>query len=119
MTDGNISLVEAPWILYCCMRDPAVPGRIKLLVVILLAYILSPVDLVPDFIPVLGLLDEVIIIPLFLRKIFRLIPAEQLAKYREDRATVYNRGLSLLGLFIVTGIWGLIIFMGYLLWPSQ
>lgn len=118
MTDTNISLVEAPWILYCCMRDPAVPGRVKLLVVLLLAYILSPVDLVPDFIPVFGLLDEIIIIPLVLRKIFRLIPAGQLAKYREERATVYNRGLSLLGLFIVTVIWGLILFLIYQLWSG-
>lgn len=118
MTDGNISLVETPRVLYCCMRDPAVPGRVKLLAVLLLAYILSPVDLVPDFIPILGLLDEIIIIPLILRKIFRLIPTEKLAQYREDRIPVYNRGLSLMGLFIVTGIWGLIIFMVYLLWSS-
>ena len=111
----GIGLAEAPYILCCSMRDPGVPRRAKLLAVFLLAYILSPVDLIPDVIPILGLLDEVVIVPLVLRAICRLIPPARLEVYRSNSRAVQYRGLlPLLGVFIVTGIWALVVYLAYL-----
>lgn len=61
---------------YFAARDPAMPVLVRLLAIIVAAYALSPIDLIPDFIPVLGYLDDLIIIPLGLALIIRLTPPE-------------------------------------------
>jgi uncharacterized membrane protein YkvA (DUF1232 family) len=61
--------------LYLAARDPRVPWYAKLLAAVIVAYALSPIDLIPDFIPILGYLDDLIIVPLGIALVLRMIPA--------------------------------------------
>jgi uncharacterized membrane protein YkvA (DUF1232 family) len=63
-------------------RHPRVPWYAKVLALIVVGYALSPIDLIPDFIPVLGYLDDMILIPLGIVIVIRMIPAEVLAECR-------------------------------------
>jgi uncharacterized membrane protein YkvA (DUF1232 family) len=67
-------------------HDPRTPRLAKLLVVGAIAYALSPIDLIPDFIPVIGWLDDLILVPAALALAVRLIPAEVLADCRARAA---------------------------------
>ncbi|CAM2775939.1 TPA: DUF1232 domain-containing protein [Legionella pneumophila] len=71
-----VSMKKYVWILYFLKRDPRVNRKAKLVVLMTLAYALSPIDLIPDFIPILGLLDDLIIIPLGIYLAIKLIPQE-------------------------------------------
>ncbi|MBN1523680.1 MAG: DUF1232 domain-containing protein [Spirochaetales bacterium] len=66
-----------------CLKDPRVPVSARILTVITAGYALSPIDLIPDFIPVLGFLDDLIILPALIVLIVRLIPPQILEEYRE------------------------------------
>ncbi len=70
-------------VLYHACRDPRSPWYAKALGMAVVAYALSPIDLIPDFIPVLGWLDDLVIVPLGLLAVRAMIPAEVLAEYRE------------------------------------
>lgn len=70
-------------------RDPRVPWYAKLLAGAVVAYLASPIDLIPDFIPVLGYLDDLLIVPLGLLCVIRLIPEDVMA---EHRATAERAG---------------------------
>jgi uncharacterized membrane protein YkvA (DUF1232 family) len=63
-------------------RDPRTPAVARIAAVLVVAYALSPIDLIPDVVPVLGLLDDVILVPLGLLLVIRLIPPEILAEHR-------------------------------------
>ena len=68
--------------LYLASRDPRVPWHAKAVAAITVAYALSPIDLIPDFIPVLGYLDDLVLIPMGLALAIRLIPPAILAEHR-------------------------------------
>jgi len=68
------------------VRDPRVPWYVKALAAATAAYALSPVDLVPDFIPVLGYLDDLIVLPAAIALTVRLIPEEVMAELRNEAA---------------------------------
>lgn len=70
------------FVLYWACRDPRVPWYAKLLAVCVVAYAFSPIDLIPDFIPVLGYVDDLILVPLGIALAVRLIPPEVLADCR-------------------------------------
>jgi uncharacterized membrane protein YkvA (DUF1232 family) len=70
--------------LWLAARDPRVPVAAKLVAAGVAAYALSPIDLIPDFIPVLGLLDEAIILPLGILLAVRLIPPPLMAELRAE-----------------------------------
>ena len=76
------------------VRDPRVPWFVRLLPVPLLIYLASPIDLIPDFIPVLGYLDDLILVPLGIALVIRLTPAEIVEAARKDH--VHCIGLSIL-----------------------
>jgi uncharacterized membrane protein YkvA (DUF1232 family) len=69
-------------VLYLAARDPRTPWLAGLVVAGIVAYALSPIDLIPDFIPVLGYLDDLILIPLGISLAIRLIPKSVLAECR-------------------------------------
>ena len=71
--------VTALW--FAC-RDPRTPWYAKALTMLIVAYALSPIDLIPDFIPVLGYLDELILLPVGIYLVMKLVPAEALADAR-------------------------------------
>ena len=62
--------------LYLASREPRVPLAAKIIVALVFAYVLSPVDLIPDFIPVLGYLDDMVLVPIGIAVAIRLIPAD-------------------------------------------
>lgn len=68
--------------LYLAARDPRTPWYAKLLVAGIVAYALSPIDLIPDFVPVLGYLDDLILVPLGIALAIRLIPDSVLKECR-------------------------------------
>ena len=68
--------------LYLAARDPRVPWYAKTLALVTAAYALSPIDLIPDFIPIIGLLDDLVLIPLAILLCVRLIPACVMAELR-------------------------------------
>ena len=94
-------------VLYSASRDPRVPLHAKLLVALVVAYALSPIDLIPDFVPVLGYLDDLVLIPLGVAAAIRMVPPDVLAEHRaaaaEHAAGAPRR--STLGLVIVALIW--------------
>ena len=70
--------------LYLAVRDPRTPWYAKVVAACVVAYAFSPIDLIPDFIPVLGYLDDVIIVPLGIVLALRLIPADVMAECRAE-----------------------------------
>jgi uncharacterized membrane protein YkvA (DUF1232 family) len=76
------SLKRDAYALHLASRDPRTPWYAKVLAGLVLAYALSPIDLIPDFIPVLGYLDDLVIIPAGLLLVARLIPREVLTEAR-------------------------------------
>ncbi len=74
-------------------KDPRVPWVARALAVVIIAYALSPIDLIPDFVPILGHLDDLILIPLGVALVIRLIPPAVLAECRE-RARAADAGAA-------------------------
>jgi uncharacterized membrane protein YkvA (DUF1232 family) len=70
-------------VLYLACRDPRVPLLPRAIAVMVVAYALSPIDLIPDFIPIVGYLDDLVLVPLGLALAIRLIPPEILREHRE------------------------------------
>ena len=68
---------------YLACRDPRVPWYARALAAATIAYFLSPIDLIPDPIPILGYLDDLLIVPLGIALVLRMIPAEVMAECRE------------------------------------
>jgi uncharacterized membrane protein YkvA (DUF1232 family) len=68
-------------------------------------YALSPIDLIPDFIPVLGYLDDVILLPIGILLVIRLIPPGIMAEHRELAATAQERPISRAAAVAIVGIW--------------
>ena len=87
------------------VRDPRVPWYAKLLGLIVTGYALSPIDLIPDFIPVLGLLDDLILIPAGIWLMLRLIPAEVFAEHRATAEVASHRPVSRGGAAVVILLW--------------
>lgn len=88
-------------------RDPRVPWYARVLAACVVGYALSPIDLIPDFVPVLGYLDDLIVLPLGLSIAIRLIPADVLAECRaqaRQRATG-DRPRSWLAAAVIVAIW--------------
>jgi uncharacterized membrane protein YkvA (DUF1232 family) len=87
------------------VRDPRVPWHAKAVGVCVVAYALSPIDLIPDFVPVLGLVDDLVLVPLGLLLVIRLIPADILAEHRIAATAVAERPVSRAGAAAVIAIW--------------
>jgi uncharacterized membrane protein YkvA (DUF1232 family) len=91
--------------LYLAARDPRVPRYVKLLAGCVAAYALSPVDLIPDFIPVLGYLDDLLIVPAGILLVVRLMPPGLMAEHRAAAAAARDKPASRNGAVAVIAIW--------------
>jgi uncharacterized membrane protein YkvA (DUF1232 family) len=91
--------------LYLAARDPRVPWYAKALAALVAGYALSPVDLIPDFIPIVGYLDDVILVPLGIVVVIRLIPPEVMAEHRDVAAAAQDRPVSRAAAIVVIGVW--------------
>ncbi len=92
--------------LYLAARDPRTPWLARGLVILVVAYALSPIDLIPDFVPILGYLDDLILVPAGIALALKLIPREVMEQARRQAATAaMDRRLGRLGTVIIVLIW--------------
>lgn len=104
-------------VLLAAARDPRLSWPIKLLAFAVVAYALSPIDLIPDFIPVLGHLDDLILVPLGIWLVVRLIPPEILAEHRAVAAAAGRPARSIVGAVAIVALWLVAaVWLGRLAW---
>ena len=92
---------------YFAARDPRTPWAVRLLALLIAAYALSPIDLIPDFIPILGYLDDLILVPLGIAVAIRLIPKDVYAECRKtaEQESGQRRPANWIAGGIIIGIW--------------
>lgn len=90
---------------YRAARDPRVPWYAKALAFCVAGYALSPIDLIPDFVPVLGYLDDLIIVPLGILIVVKLIPPEIIAEHRALAAAAQDRPVSHTAAIVIVVVW--------------
>ena len=109
--------------LWFATKSPNTPWAPKAICIFIVAYALSPIDLIPDFIPILGFVDDLLLLPFLIWVAIRLIPnvIVQDSRMRADQWLIQNQSkpMSNLGLLIVAVIWLLMIWLAYLLIKSQ
>lgn len=94
---------------YYAARDPRTPWFVRGLALFVAAYALSPVDLIPDFIPILGHLDDLVLVPLGVALVIRLLPAPVLASARDQARVGADRPTGRRAAAVVVGIWLLLL----------
>ena len=105
------SLKREAYALYIAARDPRVPWYAKVFMGLVLAHTFSPIDLIPDFIPVLGYLDDLIVTPLGIALALKMIPAQVMTDARQQAEELLRQGkpISRAGAVMVITIWLIII----------
>lgn len=116
LRDWARSLKRQTLTLYYATRDPRTPWYAKAVAGLIVAYAISPIDLIPDFIPVLGYLDEVILLPLAIAFALRLIPEPVIADARVRAATAAERPTSRAAAVVIILIWILLGILAYRAW---
>lgn len=91
--------------IYFAARDPRTPFFVRALAILVAAYALSPIDLIPDFIPIIGYLDDLILIPLGLALIIRLTPPVVLESARVQAQQAANRPVSYSAATFIVAVW--------------
>ena len=95
--------------LWFVLKHPHTPWYARALAALLTAYALSPIDLIPDFIPVLGYLDDLIIVPAGIWLLLKIIPAQVLIECRNQADEWFRQDQqkprSWMGLLIILGLW--------------
>lgn len=100
--------------LFLAARDPRTPWYAKATAACVAAYALSPIDLIPDFIPVLGYLDDLLIVPAGIWIAVRLVPAELMDEFRAKAEKIEARPRSRVGALLVVVAW--LVAAGLLTW---
>jgi uncharacterized membrane protein YkvA (DUF1232 family) len=102
--------------LYYAASDPRVPWYARVLIAFVVAHTFSPIDLIPDFIPVLGYLDDLIITPVGIWLALRMIPPQVMseARQRADELIQQGKPVSRLGLALVIAVW--LIILAVIVW---
>jgi len=90
---------------YLARHDPRVPWYAKALAVCVAAYAFSPIDLIPDFIPILGLADDLVLVPLGVLLVVRMIPGDVMAEHRARAALLMERPASRAGAAAIVALW--------------
>jgi uncharacterized membrane protein YkvA (DUF1232 family) len=100
--------------LYLAFKDPRIPWYARILAVCVVAYAFSPIDLIPDQIPVLGYLDDLILVPLGIVLILRMIPKEVLDEYRIQAKVNMLQGkhVNWVVASVIIGIWVVLAILG-------
>ena len=91
--------------MYLACRDRRTPWYAKVLGAVVVAYAFSPIDLIPDFVPVLGYLDDLILVPAGIALLAKLIPERVLAECRERADAAASRPVSRAGAVIIVAVW--------------
>ncbi len=105
--DRAAHLKAETYALYLAYRDPRVPWVAKALAAVVVGYAFSPIDLIPDFIPVLGYLDDLVLIPLGVALVLRLIPPEVMTecRARAQDALAAGKPVSRAAAVIIVALW--------------
>jgi uncharacterized membrane protein YkvA (DUF1232 family) len=90
---------------YFAARDPRTPIFVRTLALLVAAYALSPIDLIPDFIPIIGYLDDLILIPLGLALVVRLTPPEVMESARAQAQQASTKPVSYAAAAFVIVVW--------------
>ena len=107
--------VHALWL---AARDPRTPWYAKAFALAIAAYALSPIDLIPDFIPIFGYLDEVILLPLAIMLAVQLVPPDLMAEHRAAATKAEGKSVSRAGAAIIVTVWLLTaVALIWWLWP--
>jgi len=107
--------VVALWI---AARDPRVPWYAKAAAGAVAAYALSPIDLIPDFIPIIGYLDDLLIVPVGIMLAVKLVPSDLMQEFREE-AMRREKPVSKAGLAFIITLWVLAaLALARLFWPK-
>ena len=103
-------------VLYLVMKHPATPLAVKALAALVVGYALSPIDLIPDFIPVLGYLDDLVILPVGILIVTRLVPKPILQSCRMEAEHRINRLKPKLwfGAVLIALLWLLILYKSWM-----
>jgi uncharacterized membrane protein YkvA (DUF1232 family) len=102
--------------LWIAARSRQTPWTARIMAGLVAAYALSPIDLIPDFIPVLGYLDDLLIVPLGIYLTLQLIPAPLLAHFREQADARTSRPKSMIGAVAIVSIWLLVLASAAVWW---
>ena len=104
--------------LYLAARDPRVPWYAKAVAAAVAAYALSPIDLIPDFIPVLGYLDDLILVPLGILLAVWLVPPALMGEFRIAAQHLAERPASKAGAWAIVALWLLAaVLLLWIFWP--
>ena len=97
--------------LYLAYRDPRVPWQARLFAACVVGYAFSPIDLIPDFIPILGYLDDLVLVPLGIALALKMIPQDVLAECRERAQVMMAEGkpTNWIAAAAIVAIWGLVV----------
>lgn len=99
---------------YFVARDPCTPIFVRMLAVFIAAYALSPIDLIPDFIPFIGYLDDLLIIPFGIALVVRLTPPEVIESAHLQAQKSVNRPVSCSAAALIVGLW--LIVLWFIVW---
>jgi len=91
--------------LYLTYRDPRVPWYARVFAAVVVGYAFSPIDLIPDVIPVLGYLDDIILIPLGVALAIKMIPRHVLAECREKARDAKDRPVNKVAAVVIAIVW--------------
>lgn len=104
-------------VLWLAARDPRTPWQAKVLAGLVAAYALSPIDLIPDFIPVLGYLDDLLIVPAGIWLTLKLLPAGLVEELRVEAQAISDRPTSRTAVVVIVIIWvALTVLVGAAVW---
>ena len=94
------------YVIYLAYKDPRVPWYARIFAVCVVGYAFSPIDLIPDFIPIIGYLDDLILIPLGIALVLKMIPKEVMDEYRQQaRATMLQgKPVNWIAAVVIIGI---------------
>ncbi|MBD1897238.1 YkvA family protein [Coleofasciculus sp. FACHB-129] len=100
-------LKKETYAIYLACKDPRVPWYARILAGLIVAYAFSPIDLIPDFIPVIGYLDDLILVPLGIWLVLKMIPPAVMADFRERATTAIaqDKPTNWIAAFIIVAIW--------------
>lgn len=91
--------------LYLAYRDPRVPWYARVLAALVVGYVFSPIDPIPDFIPVVDLLDELVVVSIGVALLLNMVPPEVMAECREEAAKMDGKPVNRTAAFVVVGVW--------------
>jgi len=98
-------LKRETYVLYLAVRDPRTPWYARAIAAAVVAYALSPIDLIPDFIPVIGYLDDLIVVPLGIALALKLVPANVMADCRTQALAAERLPMSRTGAAVIIALW--------------